>query len=320
MVGASYCIQSGDICSRANDCCSGTCNIVRGKSIGTCGLPVAVASNCDGVEGTVCNGCGDCCSRLCAPFGPSGVKICQPASGCRVVGELCLEDKDCCGGDSTSDLPGAGNGSCDRPEGSFVGRCRNVQSCSPQGNICHFKDYSCSISSAPNKCCDGVGNSGVCQLDPLGVPRCNGLGTTCRAMGEECASADDCCDDAPCVRDSAGVLRCTEEGSCASSGGSCTINADCCPGWTCLHPQGSTSGTCGIPVVDGTGGAPSTGGASGTGGSSGVAGASTASGGTASTGSTVVGCASYGQRCTVASDCCNQVPCDQGVCREPILL
>lgn len=256
----------------------------------------------------MCTGCGDCCSRLCAPYGPTGVKICQPASGCRVVGELCVEDRDCCGGDPASDLPGAGNGSCDKEDGALVGRCRNVQSCSPQGNICHFKAYTCSISSAPNKCCDGVGNSGVCQLDTLGVPRCNGLGTTCRVGGDECASADDCCDNAPCIRDPQGILRCSATGKCMESGGSCTINADCCPPSVCIRAQGSTKGTCGTPVT-----ATGAGGASGSGGASGTVPSSNRAG---SPGTTDIGvggsfsCAEYGQICSTDSDCCNGVPCN----------
>ena len=40
---------------------------------------------------------GPCCSRACAPWGPTGVLVCQPASGCNVVGDLCTSDSDCCG-------------------------------------------------------------------------------------------------------------------------------------------------------------------------------------------------------------------------------
>jgi hypothetical protein len=310
-VGSSYCIQTGDVCTRASDCCTGLCTIAAGAKAGTCGAPVKTAANCEGVEGTVCNGCGDCCSRLCAPFGPTGVKICQPASGCRVVGELCTADKDCCGGDPNSDLPGAGNGSCDKEPDELVGRCRNVQSCSPQGNICHYKEYTCSISSAPNKCCSGVGNSGECQLDTLGVPRCNGMGTACRIAGDQCASSDDCCNDAPCVRDPKGVLRCYAEGQCVPRGGSCTINGDCCPGTTCIRSVGSTSGTCDTAVIEGVGGASGAGGGSGISGSPGVAGGAAKGGGPS--------CSEYGQICSGDSDCCNSIPCFNGTCRIQIM-
>ncbi|HSC87679.1 MAG TPA: hypothetical protein VLC09_10430, partial [Polyangiaceae bacterium] len=160
-LGASYCVQKGDVCRGSGDCCTGNCAIAEGEMLGTCGDAPDGPSNCSaGAAGTVCGDCNECCSRLCAPFGPSGVKICQPASGCRLTGELCRDDKDCCGGDETADLPGAGNVSCVKESGTSLGICRNAQSCSPQGNVCHFKDYTCSVSSAANKCCSGVGNSG----------------------------------------------------------------------------------------------------------------------------------------------------------------
>jgi hypothetical protein len=68
--------------------------------------------------------------------------------------------------------------------------------------------------------------------------------------------------------------------------GPCTINADSCPGNTCVVPLGSTQGTCngvapppgtdsGVPVND--------------------AGVPT--------------CSLYGQACTSDSQCCNGVPC-----------
>ena len=40
---------------------------------------------------------GACCSRSCAPWGATGVLICQPASGCHLVGDLCTSDDECCG-------------------------------------------------------------------------------------------------------------------------------------------------------------------------------------------------------------------------------
>jgi hypothetical protein len=247
---------------------------------------------------------------LCAPYGPSGVNICQPVSGCHSTGDLCRTTEDCCGGTNDPDLPGYTNGECQIEAGHAIGICRNPVNgaenpdgaCSPQGNVCHLKDYACSVSSARNNCCGGLGNSGVCQPDLLGVPRCNGLGDTCRcgagtspdgnggcmsdptAPGETCASSDDCCDNLPCVPDDMGTLRCGA-GQCVEQGGSCTINGDCCPPFTCIRPPGSTSGTCDTPV-SGAGGAPPT-------------------------------CAEYGQICTDASDCCNDVPCTDMLCKYP---
>jgi hypothetical protein len=63
--------------------------------------------------------------------------------------------------------------------------------------------------------------------------------------------------------------------------GGCTINADCCPGESCIAPVGATQGVCG----------PCNGG-----------------GGDAGT------CALYGQSCTTAADCCDGVPCNSNRC------
>jgi hypothetical protein len=321
-LGGSYCIQPGDVCAHANDCCTGTCTIADGASLGTCGEQPAGPAFCTGVDGVLCGSCGDCCSRLCAPFGPTGVKICQPANGCHVTGDLCRRNQDCCGGAIDDTLPGYGNVICDVPEGAEIGLCRNPSNgpgpggaCNPQGNVCHYKDYVCDISSARANCCGGLGaKGGVCQLDPLGIPRCNGLGDTCRDPGDTCASTDDCCNNTPCVPDMEGVLRCGS-GVCEKSGGSCTINADCCPGSVCLRPPGSTVGTC---AGDPGGGDPGTGGTSSTGGTTGSGGTSGSSGtaGTGGSGGTpTTTCSQYGQLCQSGGDCCNAVPCTNGTCR-----
>jgi hypothetical protein len=272
------------------------------------------------VDGVICNGCGSCCSRLCAPYGDTGVSVCQPASGCHPNGGLCKSDSDCCGATGTG-LPGDGNVVCEIPEGATVGLCRNPTGCSPQGNVCHYNDYACSVSSSRNNCCAGTGNSGVCQLDRLGVPRCNALGDTCRNSGETCASSDDCCNDAPCTADAGGVLRCQAAG-CVEAGGSCTISGDCCRGSQCVTELGSTRGTCSIvapPPQGGTGGAGGStqGGAGGSGGS-----AAAGSGGAAEAGSggssTEPSCAVYGQQCEQTGDCCSEVPCSGGYCIYPL--
>jgi hypothetical protein len=322
-LGASWCIQPGDICSRDQDCCTAECVMESGASVGTCAAPPEGPSFCGGVDGMVCDGCNGCCSRLCAP-GPSGINICQPASGCHVTGDLCRKDADCCGGDPDSGLPGAGNVVCDIESGKTLGICRNPMSCSPQGNVCHYKadeSYTCNVSSARANCCGALGAmSEGCQLDALGVPRCNGI-DTCRAAGETCASADDCCDGVPCVPDAMGVLRCADipddDPKCIMAGGSCSINADCCPGTSCIRPPGSTEGTCSTP--EGTGGTSGTGGAGGTGGTTGGTGGTTGgtggtTGGSSGTGGTGTTCAEYGQICG-AVDCCNDVPCNGGICR-----
>lgn len=303
-VGASFCIQFNDACTKDEACCSGVCNIAEGALLGTCELPSDTQTFCQGVEGSVCANaagepeCGDCCSRLCAPYAPTGVLVCQPISGCHSTGELCRSDTDCCGGtilpeNDPDRLPGAGNGHCDIEPGKLIGRCTNPKTtknnpdaeksaCSPYGNVCHLTDYgTCEVSSARANCCGGLGANGICKPDTLGVPRCSlqypDDTPLCRAVGETCASSDNCCDGVPCTPDAQGVLRCGED-RCVENGGSCTINGDCCPPQTCIRPAGSTSGVCG------TGDDPPT-------------------------------CAQYGQTCDGAGDCCNDIPCTNGVCK-----
>lgn len=325
-LGASYCIQQGDICSADDDCCAGVCIRDDGATVGTCAAPPSASANCTGVDGMVCTDCGDCCSALCVPYGPSGVKVCQPATGCHVTGELCREDKDCCGGDADSGLPGAGNVQCDKADGATIGRCNNGQGCTPQGGVCHFKGYACDVSAKNAACCGATGaSSGACQLDTLGVPRCFAV-DECRQEGDTCSSAADCCDGLPCVPDEEGTLRCYQppEGTCVPTGGPCTVNADCCPGTQCIRPPGSVIGECGVPTVPGTGGSGGTGsggegGESVTGGTGGQVGTggTPATGGAQATGGAAPVCSEYGQSCTTTADCCNDVTCTNGRCVYP---
>jgi len=250
-----------------------------------------------------------------------------------VTGDLCTKDTDCCGGDPNSGLPGAGHVTCQIPDGLHVGICRNPKACNPEGNVCHFKDYACSISSARADCCGDLGAKGSCALDALGVPRCYGIGA-CREAGESCASAADCCNNVPCTPDASGKLTCSNVGTgpkCVPAGNSCTIDGDCCPGGSCLRAPGSISGVCSTPPNSGTGGTGSGGagaGGGGAGGATSVGGSSAAggpSGGSPSNGgdtsaggsggSTGPTCASYGQICVTSGSCCNNVPCNSGICR-----
>jgi len=304
-LGASFCIQPGDACIRNEDCCTGECSKTDDVLVGVCLQPPSGSTFCTGVDGVVCEGCGDCCSRLCAPYARTGVTICQPISGCHSTGDLCRTDADCCGGSVPENeedrLPGWGNGKCEIEPGHLIGVCRNPingaenpdGACSPQGNVCHYndEDYACNVSSARANCCAemALGNSGVCQLDALGIPRCYGL-AECREQGETCASNADCCDMRPCVPDSQGVLRCgTDE--CVPVDGPCSFNGDCCPGGTCYRPAGSLEGTCQPTVGEGgAGGGPST------------------------------TCSEYGQQCGATSDCCDQnagVSCIDDICKYP---
>jgi hypothetical protein len=256
---ASYCTQVGDVCFSNADCCTGLCSKSSATALtGICGdLKLSVSCTIDGLK---CNGCGDCCSRLCAPYGSSGVRICQPASGCHVYGDLCRKNSDCCGGElPDSGLPGAGLvqcsliagagglGYCDHPKASNG----DTNTCNPEGDVCHFQNYACSGSSTRNNCCACVASKECCVLDSLGIPRCNAInpadGGTCVALGGNCTFSSECCGGVPCVPNASGQLVCgygTDGGSCVPAGGPCTTTADCCSGITCIIPTGSLQGTC----------------------------------------------------------------------------
>ena len=305
----SFCVLTGDACTAKSYCCSGTCNIAAGATVGTCGaIPVGSSRCSGGVDGTVCGTCTDCCSRICAPYAPTGVKVCQPAEGCHINGDLCRKTSDCCGAAGTG-LPGDGHVTCEIAAGADVGICRNPMACNPEGDVCHYKSaLVCGISSAPADCCGALGSKGgACVPDALGVPRCY-AGGACKKGGETCAYSADCCDGVPCVPDASGVLRCLSvpPGSppCVASTGGCTTDADCCSGLTCSHLAGSVSGTCGgvtpppppPPPPDGgtttdTGAPPSD-----------TGGVPPGDGG-------VLPCSLYGQICTSDGSCCSGVPC-----------
>ncbi len=267
-LAVSYCIQTGDICFRSTDCCSGSCQIAAGRSAGVCAELVTSGAGSCAKDGTVCQDCTNCCSALCAPYARSGISICQPASGCRVTNNLCTKDSDCCGGDSTSGLPGAGNVTCTIAEGSNppLGVCRNPQGCNPQGGVCGLKSgVTVACTNAREDCCDCLPpKAQCCKPDSIGVPRCYGGSTQdcptgytgkepcCIHGGERCTFSAECCGGVPCVPGSDGILRCmfAPDGGgpiCVPSGGACTTTGDCCAGMTCNIAPGSPSGICGAP-------------------------------------------------------------------------
>ena len=230
----------------------------------------------------------------CGPFGTGTTKVCQPASGCHVLGDLCTKDTDCCGGDAPSGLPGAGLVKCTPdPNHPSIGTCSMANpnncpngeptcknTCQPEGDVCHFLgNGGCSSNSFPNNCCGATGNKGACQLDKLGVPRCYGI-AACVPSSGTCASSADCCNGVPCVPDGTGHLHCGAM-SCVPSNGTCTTTADCCAGGLCSVPPGSTTGSCVAPPVPDMG--------------------------------TMSMCAFSGQACTTTTPCCT----NNGNCEGP---
>ena len=186
---SSFCIEPGDACTLDSDCCTGTCTKIAGQTAGVCGASAPGGpANCGLVDGQLCGGSapdggivvsdagvpscgGPCCSRACAPWGPTGVLVCQPASGCKVVGDLCTTDGDCCG---SAGLPGGSNKpvTCIITPPATVGVCRNPNGCKPDGDVCKLQTSSCNSSC---DCCSGnCETQDTCKQDNEGVPRCAG--------------------------------------------------------------------------------------------------------------------------------------------------
>jgi hypothetical protein len=332
---SSFCGQPGDSCSVGTDCCTGTCTVASGQTLGTCAASSPGGpANCGLQDGQLCGGSasdggivrvdsglpacgGPCCSRACAPWGPTGVLVCQPASGCHVVGDLCTTDGDCCG---SAGLPGGSHKpvTCVITPPDTVGVCRNPMGCKPDGDVCKLKTMSCNSSC---DCCSGnCETMDTCHQDNVGVPRC--AAAQCVNAGGACASSANCCGGAPCVPNPAvgGTPPFVCSGSqCIPACGGCTNNADCCPGTSCVVAPGSTHGVCG-PCGGGGGGGDAgalpDGGSGGGGGGGAGDGAGGGGGGGGTGGGT---CAQYGQICQTAANCCSGLPCTNGRCQFPTL-
>lgn len=298
---AYSCVGPDDICYHDSDCCSTLCTANDGVTGGRCIIPTG-APGCD-QSGTPCTSGGGCCTRTCADPG-SGVGVCQAVSGCRVAGDNCLADTDCCGGLGT---PG---GSVDCTAGT--NKCDNGQSCRQPGTICgkpivllpdggyggcaKKPDGTCLIVNNETNCCGGNKVGGVemtCRLDNSGVPRCFGGGEVstcpngytgepgcCKAEGEACMFGGQCCGGALCVEDGSGVPRCTFP-QCLFTGTLCTPGGSgasaCCPGTECL-PINELQTACIVPSANPD-----------------------------------AGCLANDTACSLASQCCSGT-CDQGLC------
>lgn len=319
----SFCVQPDDVCTTNTECCSGNCVKAAGKTLGTCEATAASGAGAGGCaqSGTVCTpssdggaACGgNCCSRSCAPYGVAGVNVCQPESGCRLEGNTCRSNSDCCGW-SGSPAPLDGPFECvkDSPTQEF-GICGKGGSCREPGAICgqalEADGVTVGVCNAANNCCESEGYppnycnntpENCCRRDALGIPRCLlKVNIDCTApipAGSACVTSADCCGK-PCVNNMCGD-------TCVPKGGECTNTSDCCPGIICTIPPGATKGYCGGSILPDGGVSPDAG---------------TTDGGTDGGGNLPDGgtCSLYGQQCVDSSECCNKVPCTGGTCRFP---
>jgi hypothetical protein len=234
---------------------------------------------------------GACCSRSCGPYGPTGILVCQPASGCHPVGDLCTKDDDCCG--AMGILGGSMKPVTCNLGQNGVGICTNPMGCKPNGDVCKLKTMSCNSSC---DCCAGnCETMDTCKQDNVGVPRCSNL--NCQDAGASCASSADCCNGNPCIPnpvDGGQPPYFCYPGVCVPNCGTCTNNADCCPGENCNQTT-HVCDPCGGPDAGPPDAEPPP--------------------PDAAPPPPDGGCASYGQLCMVSSQCCNGLPCVSNRCQ-----
>ena len=297
VLGASFCIQPGDVCARDLDCCGGQCAKTGAATLGVCqDVATTGTGNCTH-DGVLCDGCGSCCSRNCGPWALTGVNVCQPGLGCKILNSLCTNSGECCGGSGDSPEVTCTPVSTSAGGGASIGVCSQNHGNQVPGGICKLTGGANACSNAESDCeCALSPKAQCCAYDTLGLPRCLGSGACgdggvgvfsgtdpacCRQPGQTCNTAAECCGLAPCVPDSTGTLRCLtnhpNDGGvvCVPSGGTCTATGDCCTGFVCNVTPGAGSGTCGPPPTAGDGGV----------------------------------CGLYGQACNAGIPCCNGVSC-----------
>jgi hypothetical protein len=154
--------------------------------------------------------------------------VCQFVSGCRPIGEICLDDADCC------------SAQCEADEGTGVTRCIKPGGCMDSGEVCW-------TGQAANCCPQGAdGGQALCEPTILGVSRCFGEGTLeeCIPDGEPCSFSDECCNGL-CLPNADGELVCGSE--CVPADGECRADADCCDG-LCIDRTCSPNDTGCVPL------------------------------------------------------------------------
>ncbi|HEX8953666.1 MAG TPA: hypothetical protein VF945_17535 [Polyangia bacterium] len=261
----SYCTQVGDICFKDGDCCTSICNIASGATAGTCGAIPGGTCSVDGLKCTGCTTTPPCCSSYCGAYGNTTATICQPAGGCRVLGDLCTKNSDCCGGDPLAcTLEGAGDVVC-----NIFDTTRHLGTCSvPSGNNCPNPAVCTTAPGCSNSTCIPEGDVCHCQLfDSKGIcwDSCP-AGETCKPLPSGCSVNSvnaNCCgvtgaNKMTCRLDKVGVPRCYTVSACVAPGGFCASSADCCNGTPCV-PDGNGHFVCGTTCVPQNGKCTSTG-------------------------------------------------------------
>ncbi|OGQ82113.1 MAG: hypothetical protein A2289_02400 [Deltaproteobacteria bacterium RIFOXYA12_FULL_58_15] len=240
------CRAVGEYCQGNPDCCSHACYLPVGYP--SLDLRCEFIGGCR-VIGDVCNRDNDCCSFACINT-PDGVKRCDyyhgtpgcldtgvlpcypnedpgdaypdwitPDDYCRMRGEICRIDDDCC------EYAGGGDHVCriaDIEHGSKRCRISEDTACQLTGEVCAVSE----------DCCGGL-----CIQDASGVFRCGG----CLVDGTPCSEAGSCCSlvcepwpsEADELRCGSDIILCQPEGEL------CDDALDCCGGLCSVGVDGA---------------------------------------------------------------------------------
>jgi hypothetical protein len=194
---------------------------------------------------------------LCVPDS-QGLGFCDAIGGCRVQGEPCSTDLDCCSYyDGTTTHPGACAAGSDG-----IPRCQKTTPCLLDGEVCG------GLGTSAN-CCSAQGSNKNCWTTSAGVSRCFPQAACIPAgSNQECSTPDQCCDHV-CVlvpgvgyRCQAACLPLSGQSCAAMSCGAgltcvnnvcvnsppCSADSDCCGGALCQNGNCVTSGQTCSPI------------------------------------------------------------------------
>ncbi len=185
-------------------------------------------------------------TRAPAGFGEAGD---GGGGACRPVNETCATGVECCTGlcerDSVGEFPLLGWRDLRAPAGGSCTVARDCRSLNCVDNPCASKGLCLQTGQAcdandPGACCTGLCSNGQCVKPPM---------SACDVAGERCtqAGASSSCCSKVCLdydADAGSDLRCGASGACRARGETCTKASDCCSfvcgaNGLCQNPPGS---------------------------------------------------------------------------------